>query len=151
MSADKVNPKEFRMNHLMLRIKDPKISLPFYTDVLGMEVIDEHDGGDFKLFFLAYGHQSSSVTHRAQREGIVELTWNKGTESKEGQVYTNGNEGAEKQGFGHICVSVPNLQDAVAHFDKHGTKFKKRPEDGKMRHIAFIYDPDNYVSIADSE
>lgn len=25
-----------------------------------------------------------------------------------------------------------------------GVKFKKRPEDGKMRHIAFILDPDNY-------
>ncbi|MCO5579267.1 hypothetical protein L7F22_033121 [Adiantum nelumboides] len=43
-----------------------------------MSLIDEHDGGDFKLFFLAYEHQN--VAHRAQREGILELTWNKGTE-----------------------------------------------------------------------
>lgn len=25
-----------------------------------------------------------------------------------------------------------------------GVQFKKRPEEGKMRHIAFIYDPDRY-------
>lgn len=29
----------------------------------------------------------------------MQLTWNKGSEKKEGQVYVNGNE-QEKQGFG---------------------------------------------------
>ena len=39
---------------------------------------------------------------------------------------------------------MPNLADAVAHFDKHGVKFVKRPEEGSMRDLAFIADPDGY-------
>lgn len=61
----------YRLNHTMFRIKDPEKSLKFYREVLGMDLIDEHDGGDFKLFFLAYGHQKVS---RGEREGILELT-----------------------------------------------------------------------------
>lgn len=125
------------------RVKDPEKSLHFYSDVLGMDVLDEHDAGDFKLFFLGYtnspGAQGSS---RASREAILELTWNKGTEKEEGKVYHNGND--QPQGFGHTCVSVPSLTEAVKRFDSMGVRFKKRPEDGKMRHIAFIYDPDDY-------
>lgn len=55
--------------------------------VLGMDVIDEHDAGDFKLFFLAYGTSASAnAPTRAHREAILELTWNKGTEKESGQV-----------------------------------------------------------------
>lgn len=52
-----------------------------------MDVIDEHDAGDFKLFFLAYANSASAnAPTRAHREAILELTWNKGTEKEEGQV-----------------------------------------------------------------
>ena len=61
----------YRLNHTMFRIKDPKKSLPFYMDIFGFSLIDEHDAGDFKLFFLAYDHQKVS---RGEREGILELT-----------------------------------------------------------------------------
>ena len=57
-------------------------------------------------------------------------------------VYHDGN--AAPQGFGHIALDVPDLAAAVAHFDKHGVEFQKRPEDGMMKHIAFIKDPDGY-------
>lgn len=55
--------------------------------VLGMDLIDEHDAGDFKLFFLAYANSpSAKESSRAHREAILELTWNKGTEKESGQV-----------------------------------------------------------------
>lgn len=37
-----------------------------------MDLIDEHDAGDFKLFFLAYDHQK--VNSRGEREGILEVS-----------------------------------------------------------------------------
>jgi catechol 2,3-dioxygenase-like lactoylglutathione lyase family enzyme len=37
------------------------------------------------------------------------------------------------RGFGHICIAVDDLQAACARFDELGVKFKKRPEDGRMR------------------
>lgn len=132
----------YRFNHTMIRIKDPEKSIEFYTKVLGMDVIDEHDAGDFKLFFLAYNLPGQKGLPRGEREGILELTWNKGTEKDPNFKYHNGND--EPQGFGHTCISVDNLEKACARFDSMGVKFKKRPEDGKMKSIAFIYDPDMY-------
>lgn len=74
----------------MFRVKDPEKSLKFYQDILGMDLIDEHDGGDFKLFFLGYQHQKG--VGRGEREALLELTWNKGTESKSDFSYHNGND-----------------------------------------------------------
>jgi len=68
----------------------------------------------------------------------LELTFNH--ESEEG--YHPGNQPGD--GFGHIAMAVPNLAEAVAHLDRAGVAFKKRPEEGKMRTIAFAYDPDLY-------
>ncbi|MEO0871838.1 MAG: VOC family protein, partial [Pseudomonadota bacterium] len=65
-----------------------------------------------------------------------------GTEERGGPVYHDGNE--EPQGFGHIALDVPDLAAAVAHFDAHGVEYQKRPEEGTMKHIAFIKDPDGY-------
>jgi len=39
---------------------------------------------------------------------------------------------------------VPDLAAAVKWFDANGVAFVKRPEDGKMKDIAFIKDPDGY-------
>lgn len=124
-------------------ISDKSSPLPFSSPlVLGMDLIDEHDGGDFKLFFLAYANSPSANPVRSQREAILELTWNKGTENDSNFKYHNGND--EPQGFGHTCISVPDLEEACARFEKLGVEFKKRPQDGKMKTIAFIYDPDKY-------
>ena len=59
-----------------------------------------------------------------------------------GEPYHNGNK--DPKGFGHIGISVPDLEAAVAHFDKCNVKFVKRPEEGSMRDLAFIQDPDGY-------
>jgi catechol 2,3-dioxygenase-like lactoylglutathione lyase family enzyme len=46
--------------------------------------------------------------------------------------YASGNDEVGR-GFGHICVAVDNLEAAIKRFDEEGVKFKKRPEEGKMR------------------
>ena len=45
---------------------------------------------------------------------------------------------------GHIGVSVPDVDDACRFFASMGVEFVKKPEDGKMKGIAFIKDPDGY-------
>lgn len=68
---------------------------------------------------------------------------NWGTESQADFKHCSGNE-AEHKGFGHLCIYVDSLQKSVDRFTSLGVKFKKRPEEGSMRHIAFILDPDGY-------
>lgn len=65
------------------------------------------------------------------------------TESDSSFTYSSGNEDPGR-GFGHIAISVDDVQVECDRLTDKGVKFKKRPEDGKMRHIAFIYDPDGY-------
>lgn len=144
------NTEGFTFNHTMLRIKNPKTSLAFYTGVLGMTVVDVRHFDDFSLYFLGKLTQKERDTlpkqddlraYVSQARGILELTHNHGSEDDDTQ-YHSGNE--EPKGFGHICFSVPNLEEAVAHFDANQVPFQKRPEEGNMNDIAFIKDPDGY-------
>ena len=93
------------------------------------------------LGFLGYGapapeQSANGVNPVADREGLLELTWNYGTEKEEGQVYHNGN--TEPQGFGHICISVDNLDAACKRFEEKGVQWKKRLTDGRMKNVAFV-------------
>ena len=46
--------------------------------------------------------------------------------------------------IGHICFSVPDLDGAVRWLDENKLTYVKRPEQGKMRDVAFVKDPDGY-------
>ncbi|KAI0267064.1 glyoxalase I [Gloeopeniophorella convolvens] len=138
----------YKLNHTMLRIKDPKISLPFYTEILGMDLVEKHDFSDFTLYFLAFDRTGGKATDadrkadRLNREGILELTHNHGTETLDATPYHSGN--SDPRGFGHIAITVADVEAACARFEKLGVQFKKRLTDGKMKDIAFILDPDGY-------
>lgn len=125
----------------MIRVRDPKVSIPFYTEILGMDLVTEKVYSDFTLYFLAYGQSSGSLT---EREGVLELTHNHGTETDASfQGYASGNTDPGR-GFGHIAITVDDIEKACERFEKLGVAFKKKPSDGKMRDIAFILDPDGY-------
>jgi len=133
----------------MIRIKDHEKSLAFYKDIMGMKLkrTSENKDANFNLYFLGYGPDASDespngVNPTADQEGLLELTWNYGTEKEEGPVYHNGND--EPQGFGHICVSVDDLDAACKRFDEKGVSWKKRLTEGRMKTVAFVLDPDNY-------
>lgn len=148
-------PKEtdgFTFNHTMLRVKDPAVSLDFYHQVLGMTLLRQLDFPElqFSLYFLARLRADEMLSEDSNertiqtfsREGVLELTHNWGSENDADCQYHDGN--AQPQGFGHICFSVPDLDKAVAWFDTNDVTYVKRPEDGSMKHIAFIKDPDGY-------
>ncbi|CCA66355.1 probable glyoxylase I [Serendipita indica DSM 11827] len=136
----------YGFNHTMIRVKDPKPSLEFYQNVLGMSLIREKKYETFTLYFLGYdrGGDSLKESHIMEREAILELTHNHGTETDENfQGYASGNT-EPGRGFGHIAITVPNIQEACERFERLNVPFKKRLTDGKMKEIAFILDPDGY-------
>ena len=142
-----VQSEGYILNHTMLRIKDPVRSLEFYTGILGMTLLKHSRFADseFDLYFLERANLPAGDELKdfvSRQRSILELTHNYGTENQADFSYHDGN--SEPRGFGHICFSVPSLKEAVAWFDANGVEFKKRPEEGTMKDIAFIKDPDGY-------
>ena len=141
---------QFVLNQTMLRIKDPARSLPFYEQVLGMALLDKFDFPDmeFTLYFVGYpqGPVPTDAAERAkwvfEQPALLELTHNYGTEAEEDFSYHNGND--DPRGFGHIGISVPDVYKACERFDALGVEYVKKPDDGNMKGLAFIKDPDGY-------
>ncbi|MCD9030624.1 lactoylglutathione lyase [Luteimonas sp. Y-2-2-4F] len=142
---------DFVFNHTMLRVKDAAASLDFYTRVLGFTLVRKVDFAEakFSLYFLVLADgtgipddDAGRKTWLARQRGVLELTHNHGTETEDGPVYHDGN--SDPRGFGHLCVSVPDVVAACERFERLGVAFQKRLTDGRMREIAFIKDPDGY-------
>ena len=166
------SPTEFKgynLSQTMIRIKDPKKSLHFYRDLLGMETVDEkcflsffaiffnliifvfffqklfRHFNDFSLYFLASKRKNGEDADKNTKtmfHPILELTHNHGTENDENFSYHNGN--TEPRGFGHIGFLVDDLDKSCEYLESKQVSFKKKPSEGNMRGIAFVYDPDGY-------
>jgi len=139
----------------MLRVKDPQKSLHFYKNVMGMTHIDTLDFPDVKfcLYFLTtlktgetYAHSPGTPeAHRwlwTTNQVTLELTHNYGTENDADFAYHPGN--TEKDGFGHVAFNTKDVYAACAELEKQGISFKKKPDEGRMKGLAFAYDPDGY-------
>jgi lactoylglutathione lyase len=145
---------EFVFNQTMFRIKDPERTLKFYTEVLGMTLTKRLDFAEMKftLYFLACipperhsdwsKDNNQRITQTFGRPAMLELTHNWGDENDDSVFYHSGNE--QPKGFGHIGFSVPDIDVACARFESLGVEFQKKPNDGSMKGIAFIKDPDGY-------
>ncbi|KAK2643438.1 hypothetical protein Ddye_025201 [Dipteronia dyeriana] len=144
--------KGYIMQQTMYRIKDPKVSLDFYSRVLGMSLLKRLDFPEmkFSLYFMGYENTASAPSDPVDRtvwtfgrQATIELTHNWGTESdSDFKGYHNGN--SEPRGFGHIGITVDDTYKACERFERLGVEFVKKPTDGKMKDLAFIKDPDGY-------
>ncbi|CAK9167567.1 unnamed protein product [Ilex paraguariensis] len=102
------------MQQTMYRIKDPKISLDFYSGVLGMSLLKRLDFPElkFSLYFMGYEDTSSAPINPVERtawtfgqKATIELTHNWGTEiDPEFKGYHNGN--SEPRGFDLACYKI---------------------------------------------
>merc|ERR1712025_302572 len=132
--------KDFFFQQTMLRVKDPRESLKFYTGVLGMRLLKKLDFPTmkFSLYFLGFVNEADIPSDEKERtrwcfsqKATLELTHNWGTETEPGpSPYHNGN--SEPRGFGHIGIMVPDVEEACKRFEEHGVEFVKKPNDGKM-------------------
>ena len=140
----------FVLNQTMLRIKEPQRSLVFYRDVMGMTLLERYDfpAMKFSLYFLGYpagpipSERAERVKWVFEQPAVLELTHNWGTEAQADFAYHDGN--SEPRGFGHIGLSVPDVQAACERFAAQGVEFIKRPDEGAMKGLAFVKDPDGY-------
>lgn len=135
---------KYKFDHSMLRVKDPKVSMKYY-EFLGMKQIHKisYPEYQFDLYCLAYDSPESASSHWSDRQGVLQLLHKHGSESDDRFKISNGNSDPGK-GFGHVCISVDNIQAACQRIEDAGYRFKKKLSDGRMRDIAFALDPDDY-------
>jgi len=120
-----------------------------------MTVVRSKNYGDFTNYFLASNVASpdeyKSLTDDEAKEKcsllfnpVLELTHNHGTENDTEFKHFNGNEDG-RQGFGHIGFLVDDVYEACDGIRAMGYGFKKEPDGGSMKGLAFAYDPDGYA------
>eukprot|EP01103_Thecamoeba_quadrilineata_P007321 TRINITY_DN1718_c0_g1_i1.p1 TRINITY_DN1718_c0_g1~~TRINITY_DN1718_c0_g1_i1.p1 ORF type:complete len:156 (-),score=18.87 TRINITY_DN1718_c0_g1_i1:153-620(-) len=121
----------------MLRIKDPKPTLDFYTRLMGMKLLTKMDFPElkFSLYFLAFTDESPPYDPNTegnknadwlfQRKYMtLELTHNWGTETSD-EKYHNGN--TEPRGYGHIGFTLDDIYTTCEKLEKEGVKIVRKP------------------------
>ena len=125
----------YKLNHFMLRIRDPAISLPFYINLMGMRTVFTMNVGPFTIYYLGY---PKTDEHRADLPkfgqdtcaklqhtlGLLELYHVHGSEKQGEGYYTNGNT-PPALGFGHLGFTVPDVPAAVKRLEEAGVKVLK--------------------------
>lgn len=113
--------------HTMVRVKDIKKSLEFYTKLFDLELASEKRLDDCILYFLS------------DKEGYtqIELTYNDETPKNGYEIGT---------GFGHFAFATESMDEFTKKLNKLGYEYLYEPYklSAVGSTIAFIKDPDGY-------
>ncbi|KAI0593164.1 lactoylglutathione lyase [Biscogniauxia sp. FL1348] len=134
----------YRMNHLMLRIRDPGPSLEFYVGLMGMRTVFTADTGPFTIYYLGY---PQTAEHRADAAsfsrdvgahstltrtlGLLELCHYHGSERQPATYHATGSD-PPHLGFNHIGFTVPDVRAAVRRLSAAGVTVVKDVEAGPV-------------------
>ena len=114
--------------HSMIRVRDEARSLDFYRRAFGLEVAER----------LAYAAYTLNYISNPQSEFELELTVNDGR----AEPYQLGD------GYGHLAVSVEDLEAEHARFEREGLSplpLKELKHEGRpLARFFFVQDPDGY-------
>ena len=145
-AAPSLNPpstpatKDYKLNHLALRIQDPTRSLHFYINLLGMRVIFTMNAGPFTIYYLghpptsatteeditAWAKSTSEIPVMTRTSGLLELYHMHGTENVAdgGGAISTGNV-PPHLGFAHLGFTVPDVPAAVQRLRDGGVRILK--------------------------
>ena len=114
--------------HSMIRVLDEQRSVAFYRKAFGLEVADRLDFPEFTLIYMS----------NPETEFELELTVNKDRR----EPYALGD------GYGHLAVSVDNLDAEHARFEAEGLSPRKLVAFASAGEVVarffFVADPDGY-------
>ncbi|MDJ0639720.1 MAG: VOC family protein [Paracoccaceae bacterium] len=114
--------------HSMIRVLDETRSVEFYNKAFGLTVAERREFPDFTLVYMS----------NPEQEFEVELTINKGRT----EPYDLGD------GYGHLAVSVEDVDAEHARFEAEGLAPRKlvefAPDGERFARFFFVADPDGY-------
>ena len=102
-----------RLIYTGIRVKDMDESLAFYTEILGMEVVE-------KRVKTPPTEGEVAMLRSHDSEQLLELNWYKGG-SRFGTSYVNGSE------VDHLGFDVENLSEWIGSLEKKGVRILVRP------------------------
>jgi lactoylglutathione lyase len=159
MSIAPANPLGFEWQQTMFRIRDPKLSVPFYVTHFGFQLLHEmhFDEWGFSLYFLGIlpaedaaswpqpGTPEAGKRLFTMRGVTLELTWNHGTEADVAHQTNNGNVGPHR-GFSSVGISARDLTVLKAELVASGLRVFEAGDDCEawMRGRTYCVDPDGY-------
>jgi lactoylglutathione lyase len=125
----------YKLNHFMLRIRDPKASLNFYMNLMGMRTVFTMNTGPFTIYYLGYPQTpehradlpkfgADTVANLQHTLGLLELYHVHGSEKQPEGYYSTGNT-PPSLGFGHLGFTVPDVPAALRRLSKAGVKVLK--------------------------
>ncbi|KAL3469406.1 Glyoxalase/Bleomycin resistance protein/Dihydroxybiphenyl dioxygenase [Aspergillus californicus] len=130
----------FKLNHFMLRIRDPQRSLHFYIDLMGMRTVFTMNTGPFTIYYLGY---PSTAEDRAdlpawsakvgdprtltQTLGLLELYHIHGSENptEDGGYEVSTGNAPPNLGFGHLGFTIPDVPATLERLRKAGVPVLK--------------------------
>eukprot|EP00903_Cladosiphon_okamuranus_P017639 g16246.t2 len=141
----------------MLRCKDPAASIKYYEERYGMKLVDVYHAPTIgkSNYFLASLRDGEGETwptagtteaHRRlfdMQHACLQLEHEHGSENDPYLVYSNGNDEPHR-GFGHLAFLTADVYQASEELERAGVSFKKKPDEGRMKGLAFAYDPSGY-------
>lgn len=135
----------YKLNHSMLRIRNPKASLDFYVRLMGMRRIFTLNTGPETVFYLGY---PQTAAHKADpalfaREtvpsavmshtlGLLELCHQHGVENQD-PGYLLGGSDPPHLGFGHLGFTVPDVAAAIKRLREEGVEILKDVGEGPIK------------------
>lgn len=73
------------------------------------------------------------------------LFWRSDNINWDSRLQVNNGNVEPHRGFGHIAVMTRDVYGECAALEADGVRFQKRPDEGKMKGIAFALDPDGWL------
>ncbi|EAW14369.1 putative lactoylglutathione lyase (Glo1) [Aspergillus clavatus NRRL 1] len=140
----------FKLNHFMLRIRDPQRSLHFYIDLMGMRTVFTMNAGPFTLYYLGYPSTAEDRANLpawaarvanphvlAQTPGLLEMYHVHGTEkaAADGGLEMSTGNTPPHLGFGHLGFTVPDVPAAVERLRREGVPIVKELGDSSRESV----------------
>jgi lactoylglutathione lyase len=134
---------------------EPVRRIPYYRDLYGFQLVHKVSGDGMDSYFMGTVEEDVSLPEPGSDDAaafvmsgsgfrnFIEFQHTHGSESDDSFKVNNGNV-EPNRGFGHLAVSVPDVDAFCAELEGKDVKFQKKPHEGRMKGLAFSLDPDGY-------
>lgn len=148
--------QDFQYFSTCLLIKYPEKTVDFYIKNFGMVLLEKKEFKELgATFYFLISRSSSEEKYPSPSSeeaeellwryggGVLQLRYDHDSNNDKDFKINNGNIEPHR-GFGHIAFNTNDVYKACSILEKNGVTFKKKPNEGRMKGLAFAYDPNGY-------